>query len=202
MRSLLLLPFLLSACASSGQSFSAGGSDENQISDAGQLEVQTSRGGDILDFGSALTASDGTKEFFAVKNIGEGNLTVSYVRITDAGDNVGAEVFKDLQRTDGTQPETFSLSPNTDVEFSVVAVGKTAMDADGTIEIYTNDSDVNMGGPGKYLLPLKASFIGNGGDDTGSSDSGDDTGSPDSGDDTGSPDSGDDTGSSDSGDES
>ena len=122
---------------------------------------------------------------FAVKNIGDGNLTVSYVRIIDAGDNVGVEVFKDLQRTDGSQPETFSLSPNTDVAFSVVAVGKTAMDAAGTTEIYTNDSDVNMGGPGKYLLPLRASFIGSGGDDTGGSDSGDDTGGSDSGDDTG-----------------
>ena len=188
MRSLLLLPFLLSACASSSQSFSAGGGDDNQISDAGQLEVQTNRGGDILDFGSALTESDGTKEHFAIKNIGDGNLTVSYVRIIDAGDNVGVEVFKDLQRTDGSQPETFSLSPNASVTFSVVAVGKTAMDAEGTVEIYTNDSDVNMGGPGKYLLPLRASFIDNGGDDTGSSDSGDDTGSSDSGDDTGSTD--------------
>lgn len=180
MRSLFLLPFVLLACGGSGQSFSGGGDENNEVSDAGTLEVYpTNEMG--IDFGSISVTSVGKMKGFRVSNIGEGTLIVTHVRITDAGDNVGKEVFKDLRRADGGQGTNFTLSEDQKMEFTINASGDTPMDAVGNIEIYTSDINVDFGGPGKYQLPLRISIVDPNADDTGSTE--DDTGSAD--DDTG-----------------
>ena len=103
MRPMFLLPLFLLACGGSGQSFSGGGDENNEVSDAGTLEVYpTNEMG--IDFGSISVTSVGKMKGFRVSNIGEGTLIVTHVRITDAGENVGKEVlYKDLRRADGGQ---------------------------------------------------------------------------------------------------
>ena len=173
MRSMLLLPIFLLGCGGSGQSFSGGGDENNEVSDEGTLEVYpTNEMG--IDFGSISVTSVGKMKGFRVSNIGEGTLIVTHVRITDAGDNVGKEVFKELRRADGGQGTNFTLSQGQKKEFTVNASGDTPMDAVGNIEIYTSDINVDFGGPGKYQLPLRISIVDPNADDTGSA--ADDTG--------------------------
>ena len=146
MRPMFLLPLFLLACGGSGQSFSGGGDENNEVSDAGTLEVYpTNEMG--IDFGSISVTSVGKMKGFRVSNIGEGTLIVTHVRITDAGENVGKEVFKDLRRADGGQGTNFTLSEGQKMEFTVNASGNTPMDAVGNIEIYTSDISVDIGGP-------------------------------------------------------
>ena len=179
MRPILLLPILLLGCGGSGQSFSGGGDENTEVSDAGTLEVYpTNETG--IDFGSISVTSVGKMKGFRVSNIGEGTLIVTHVRITDAGDNVGKEVFKDLRRADGGQGTNFTLSQGQKMEFTINASGDTPMEAVGNIEIYTSDISVDFGGPGKYQLPLRISIVDPNADDTGSP--GDDTGTDDEGD--------------------
>ena len=175
MRPMFLLPLFLLACGGSGQSFSGGGDENNEVSDAGTLEVYpTNEMG--IDFGSISVTSVGKMKGFRVSNIGEGTLIVTHVRITDAGENVGKEVFKDLRRADGGQGTNFTLSEGQKMEFTVNASGNTPMDAVGNIEIYTSDISVDIGGPGKYQIPLRISIVDPNANDTGSPDD-DDTGS-------------------------
>ena len=170
---MLLLPIFLLGCGGSGQSFSGGGDENNEVSDEGTLEVYpTNEMG--IDFGSISVTSVGKMKGFRVSNIGEGTLIVTHVRITDAGDNVGKEVFKELRRADGGQGTNFTLSQGQKMEFTVNASGDTPMDAVGNIEIYTSDINVDFGGPGKYQLPLRISIVDPNADDTGSA--ADDTG--------------------------
>ena len=180
MRPMFLLPLFLLACGGSGQSFSGGGDENNEVSDAGTLEVYpTNEMG--IDFGSISVTSVGKMKGFRVSNIGEGTLIVTHVRITDAGENVGKEVFKDLRRADGGQGTNFTLSEGQKMEFTVNASGNTPMDAVGNIGL-PSDISVDIGGPGKYQIPLRISIVDPNADDTGSPED-DDTGS--SGTDTG-----------------
>jgi len=171
---MLLLPFFLVACGPSSQSFSGGGDDNTEVSAQGTLEVYPTNDMGI-DFGSISVTSVGKMKGFRVSNIGEGTLIVTHVRITDSGDNVGKEVFKDLRRADGGQGTNFTLSQDQKMEFTINASGDTPMDAVGNIEIYTSDVNVDIGGPGKYQLPLRISIVDPNADDTGSA--GEDTGS-------------------------
>ena len=54
-------------------------------------------------------------------------------------------------------------------DLKVNASGDTPMDAEGNIEIYTSDINVDFGGPGKYQLPLRISIVDPNADDTGGS---------------------------------
>ncbi len=158
MRYAFILAAALTGCASSGQTFSVGDAENNEVKDIGSLEVYPTH--DMgLDFGTVSTTSVGKMKGFRVSNIGDGSLMVTHVRITDAGDNVGAEVFKDLRRADGGQGTNFTLTAGQKMEFTVNASASVPMEAVGNIEVYANDTTVDFGGPGKYQLPLRIRVV-------------------------------------------
>jgi hypothetical protein len=179
MRPAVLFLAFLTACSGDGQSFSSSSGGGEPAEANGILEVYPADG---VVFDTMPITSSGQMEAFRITNIGQSKLIVTHVQITDAGDNVGIEVFKDLRRADGGDSTAFDLKAGEKVEFTLNAQLNQVAEAVGNIEIYTNDTSVDMGGPGKFMLPLLASAVDpNAGSDTG--DVGSDTG--DVSDDTG-----------------
>jgi hypothetical protein len=174
MRPAVLFLAVLTACSGGGQSFSSNSEGGEPAEANGILEVYPEAG---IVFDTMPITSSGQMEAFRVTNIGQSKLIVTHVKITDAGDNVGMEVFKDLRRADGGDSTAFDLKAGEKVEFTLNAQLNHVADAVGNIEIYTNDTSKDMGGPGKFMLPLSVSAVDpNAGSDTG--DVSDDTGTP------------------------
>jgi len=170
MRAALLLITILTGCSAGNQSFSAGNDNTAPPEANGLLQVTPADG---VNFGSMSITSLGKPGYFGIFNIGTSNLEVTHVKITDAGDNVGQEVFTDLIRHDGGTATSYSLGAGDKVEYKLVAQNNQVSEAIGNIEVYTSDSNFDDGGPGKFQLPLYASFVDpdhDQGSDTGSED--------------------------------
>jgi len=124
--------------------------DADDVEEAGVLRVTP----ETLDFGTIATTSTGKVAYFAVINDGTANLLVKSVTITDSGENTGFEVFSNLRRADSGEGTEFTLGPNEKKEFSVVAMRSEPMEAEGNIEISTDDTTIDDEGIGKYQLKL------------------------------------------------
>jgi hypothetical protein len=167
------------ACTGNDQTYSSK-TDGGATAEAnGLLEVYPTE----IQF-KPMPVSSGRMEAFRVTNTGDSMLIVTHVKITDPGDNMGVEVFSNLRRADGETSTSLNLGAGKTVEFTLNASLEMPGDAIGNIEIYTNDTSVDMGaGPGKFMLMLGASAIdpnpdtgigdtGNGDGDTGNGDTG------------------------------
>jgi len=124
--------------------------DADDVEEAGILRVTP----ETLDFGTIATTSTGKMNAFAVINEGAANLLVESVTITDSGENTGFEVFSNLRRADSGEGTEFTLAPGEQKEFTVVAMGSEPMEAEGNIEISTDDTTIDDEGIGKYQLKL------------------------------------------------
>ena len=145
----------LAACSGSGQSFSSGDDKNEGSAGSGELRVTP----EALDFGTVSTTHTGKMMAFGLFNDGEYPLEVIHVKITDSGGGEDVDIFRDLRRADSGEGTNFSLSQGEKMEFTVVGQGDTPMDAVGNIQIYTNDSTIDNGGPGKFQLPMTLSVV-------------------------------------------
>jgi len=165
MRTALVLATLLTGC-SAEQGFGESKPTTVEAGGEGRAAIFPTDGVNLGPFDIGHTEQGG----FRIDSTGEFPLQVLSMSLIDAGENAGIAVFADLRPHVSTNIVPFEIAPGEGSEFLVTASMSEAGTATGEIEIYTNDSTVNDGGPGYVRVPLSAIARDPGGDeeDTGS----------------------------------
>ena len=168
MRTTMILAAVLAGC-SAEQGFGESKPPTVEAGGEGRVTVYPSDGVVIGPFEAGLTKVGG----FRLESVGDFPLQVISVTLIDAGENGGTSVFSDLQPAISTNVVPFDIAPEEGAEFKLTATMMEAGTATGQVEIYTNDSTVNDGGPGYVRVALTATATSNAEapDDTGSAES-------------------------------
>ena len=167
MRTAMILAFCLVGC-SAEQGFGESKPATVEAGGEGRASLYPADGVNIGPFEAGRTKIGG----FRIDSTGEFPLRVISMTLIDAGENAGQAVFAELRPAVSTNIIPFDIAPEEGAEFQLTASMTEAGTATGAIEIYTNDSTVNDGGPGYIRVPLTATA-------TSADDSPDDTGDDD-----------------------
>ena len=169
MRSTWMMLALMAGC-SAEQNFGETAPRQTETGGEGRIGIFPTDGVNMGPFEIGFAEVGG----FRIDSMGEFPLRVISLSLIDAGENAGLAVFDGLRPADSTHVVPFELRPGEASEFMLTATMSEAGIATGTIEIYTNDSTVNDGGPGYVRIPLAATAV-----DSSSEDAGEDTGTDD-----------------------
>ena len=182
----LFLTALLSACSGEHNFGESKPSDTTSGGD-GRIEVFPADGVTCQPMAAGHYETCG----FGIRSVGEYDLRVMSMQIINAGENAGEKVFDNLRPADDSLNFPISINTGESEEFILLATMSAAGTASGEIEVLTNDGSVSDPSPGKIRIPISATAIDYGSDDTGET-GGDDTG--ETGGDDSDTDGGDDTG--------
>ena len=156
MRTTMILAACLAGC-SAEQGFGESKPPTVEAGGEGRVTVIPADGVRIGPFNAGLSKVGG----FRLDSIGDFPLQVISLTLIDAGENADAPVFSALQPAVSTNVVPFDIPPDAGAEFKLTASMSEAGTATGEIEIYTNDSTVNDGGPGYVRIPLTATATSN-----------------------------------------